>query len=199
MKLRNIFIKKVLWVCLGLIFLFWAYNPALAINALISDLKVANTPEAIIISTKLQVPFEGKIDETIHSGIDTTFIFKLDLLRERTFWFDEKIASREVTHTVKYDTLSKQYALQIGNTDNIHSLGTNDFEEVKQLMTNLSGIRLVPLKKITLKDNYYVRVRAKMEAIEMPFPLGYIPFVASFREFETPWAVMPLSASQHMP
>jgi hypothetical protein len=118
------------------------------------------------------------------------------LLRKRSFWFDEEILSKKVTHTVKYDTLSKQYTCHISDADTKQALVTTDFDEVKRWMTSLKGVRLVPAGNINTGREYYIRVMAEMEALEMPFPLGYIPFIAPFQEFETPWAVSPLTLIQ---
>jgi hypothetical protein len=177
--------------------LIWGANTtALAIEATMEEVTVSEASDYIVLSATLRLPFEGKIEDTIHSGIDTTFVFKLELARERSFWFDEKVISREITHTVRYDNLSKQYTLQISDADNLQSLVTTDFDEMKRWMTSLKGIRLFPLKDIVAKEKYYIRVMAEMDALEMPFPLEYIPFIVSFQEFETPWVTSPLTSIQ---
>lgn len=167
-------------------------NTVLAIDANMAEVAVSQPKEHVMLSARLELPFEGKIEETIHSGIDTTFVFIVELLRERSVWFDEEIISHEITHTVKYDTLTKQYTLHNNDVNNEHSLVTTDFEEMKKWMTTLKRARLIAVKDIMADDDYatgsyYIRVMSEMEALEMPFPLGYILFFAPFQEFETPW------------
>ena len=171
-------------------------NTALALEARLTELTVTDSAKYIALSTTLELAFEGKIKETIHGGIDTTFVFRVELLRERAFWFDETIISREIIHTVKYDTLSQQYTLHIGDVNDEQSLVTTDFNQVKKWLTRLEGIKVIPVNDIKAEESYYIRVMAEMEALEMPFPLEYIPFMAFFQEFETPWAIYPLSPTK---
>ncbi len=188
---------RVIAIWLG-VMVIWGANTALAIDADMTDVAVSKPQDHIMLSAGLELPFKGKIEETIHSGIDTTFVFKVELLKERFLWFDEEIISHKITHTVKYDTLTKQYTLHNNNANNEQSLVTTDFEDMKKWMTTLERVRVISLKNIMADDDYatgsyYIRVMSEMEALEMPFPLEYILFFVSFQEFETSWVYTPLT------
>ncbi len=184
---------KVVAVWLG-IMIMWGANSALAIDAGMTKLTINSSGTYLVLSANLELPFKGKLKETILSGINTTFVFRIELLRKRFWWFDEEIISQEVIHTVIYDTLSKQYTLRISDKYNEQALVTTSFEEMKKWMSSLSGIKIIPLEDIQPQAHYYIRAMAEMEALEMLFPLKYIPFMASFQEFETPWTIVPVTA-----
>ncbi len=187
---------KIAVVWLGIMIIGGA-NAALAIDAKLAQLNLNTSNAYLVLSATLELPFDGKLEETIHSGIDTTFVFRIELLRERFWWFDEEILAQEVIHTVIYDTLSKQYTLRVSDKYNEQALVTSNFDEMKTLMTGLVDIKVIPFKHIKPQENYYIRVMSEMEALQMPFPLEYIPFIASLQEFETPWAIAPLTTIQH--
>ncbi len=169
----------------------------LAENAYMESLKLSYGEGYLRVTSNLVVSFTGKIREIILSGLDTVFIFEIRVRRRNDFWFNEIIFSREITHSIKYDTLKREYKVRLSEED-LPGTGTpkenitRDFQQVKKWMTTLSNVRTVTSWAIKQGEQYVVEVRGRMKAIDMPFPVDYLNFFMQFEEFETPWARQPM-------
>jgi len=182
--------RGVIVFVVGLWGLMCLVPAAFGLEAKMSELLITYSPEPpqyILVYSTLELPFEGKIQQAIQSGISTTFLFELRLYLERPFRVDDQIFSKKVIHTVKYDMLRKQYDVYIKDGKKERFLATHDYNEMKKWMTQLEGIRMVPLSEIEVGQKYYILAKAQMKALNLPFYLEYMRFLIDFEEFETPW------------
>ncbi len=151
----------------------------------------------LVLSAKLESDLSSKISETIHSGLVISFSYQVELMKKRSLWFDEEISANNIIHTVKYDTLSKQYTVNLNNnSDNPKDkqvLITDSFEQMKNWVAILDKVKITPTFKIKTDSDYYIQLKAQVEALDVPFPWGYVPFIDLFENIETPWAVYPLN------
>lgn len=116
----------------------------------------------LLVSFKLGQPLTDDIRTAIHSGLTIKFVYKVDLRRAASVWFDRTIASAVVTATVKYDTLTRTYHITRmvdGRTD--YADTTIDEDTAWSALTSdfarMSLFHGVPLEA---NAEYYVRVRA---------------------------------------
>jgi hypothetical protein len=116
----------------------------------------------VFVSFKLGQPLTDEIRTAIRSGLTIKFVYKVDLRRAASVWFDRTIASAVVMATVKYDTLTRVYHITRivdGRTD--YADTTQDEDTAWAALTSdfarLSLFHGVPLEA---NAEYYVRVRA---------------------------------------
>src|SRR6187551_2103808 len=67
--------------------------------------------DEVLVSFKLAQEPTEEIRSAIHSGLTVSLVYKLDLRRSSAGWFDRTIASTVVTATVRYDNLTRRYAV----------------------------------------------------------------------------------------
>jgi hypothetical protein len=128
------------------------------------SLQVAPLPRdgQVLVTFKLNEALNEDIRAAIHSGMTISFVYKVDLRRGSSVWFDRTIASAVVTATVRYDNLTRRYhvtRMLDGRTDRAET--TDREEEAWGWLT--AGFDKLPLfRTISLEYNgeYYVRVRA---------------------------------------
>ncbi|HTI37686.1 MAG TPA: DUF4390 domain-containing protein [Vicinamibacterales bacterium] len=116
----------------------------------------------LLVSFKLGQPLTDDIRAAIQSGLTIKFVYKVDLRRGASVWFDRTIASAVVTATVKYDTLTRTYHITRmvdGRTD--YADTTLDEETAWAALTS-DFARMSLFHGVPLEPNaeYYVRVRA---------------------------------------
>src|SRR5205814_6867841 len=63
----------------------------------------------VLVSFKLAEALTDEVRTAIQSGLTIKFVYKVELRRSASVWFDRKIAEAVVTATVKYDTLTRRY------------------------------------------------------------------------------------------
>ena len=153
------------------------------------ELTVTHTDQEVLLYSSLTGGFPQEIVEAIESGIPTTITFYMRLYRKRGIWFDEEVLSKTIKHIVKYNALKKEYRVSEINGLFSSIKVTKHRPTMVQWMSDIDGQPLIPFHLLQLGEAYYVKVMADLKAVKSPFPLSYIPFLASFWDTGTPWAV----------
>ena len=168
-----------------LIILFLPAN-ALCKKARIKDVIVTNTPKDLLVYFSVEGCFTKKMEEAILNGISTTFTFYINLYHPRNFWFDEPLATVIVRHTIVYNNLRNQFTVTLNSKDKKEVI-LKDFLEAKKAMAEVDGITVIPMSSLKKNNKYYVRIKAKLDPIKLPFFLDYVLFFVSLWDFETDW------------
>lgn len=144
-----------------------------AVSASAQTLQVAPLPRdgQILVSFKLVQELNDDIRATIHSGIPVSLIYKVDLRRGSSVWFDRTISSAEVRATVKYDNLTRRYQMTRMVDGRMERADTTDSESIAWAWLTAQFDRLPLFRSVALETNseYYVRVRAHTAPRNAPF------------------------------
>lgn len=137
-----------------------------ASSAAAQTLHVSPLPrdEQIFVSFRLDQELTDQIRTTIHSGMTVSFVYKVDLRRGSSVWFDRTLASTEVRASVRYDNLTRRYTLSrmMDGRMGMGGVESTDSEEVAWKWLTNDFEKLPLFRALTLESNaeYYVRVRA---------------------------------------
>jgi len=158
--------RKTVVILVALFFVL--QSTAFAEDAVLTNIIVTNTRDDLLVYLSVKGAFREEMEKAILSGVPATFSFFVDLYLVRNFWLDRKITDLKLTHTIKYD--------------NFHS-----FKEARKLMSEVDGIKVVPLKWLEAGKQYQIRSKAELSEITLPFYLHYVLFFVSLWDFETDW------------
>ena len=118
----------------------------------------------ISVSFRVAEAFDDDIESSVQSGLPVTFRYKVELKRNRRFWMNPTIAVREISATVTYDNLTRQYSLILeidGEMDRTEVVA--DVQTMKHFMTSFDSLPLFELSLIQPNGQYYVRVKGVMK------------------------------------
>ncbi len=160
-------------------------------EAQIRDILVTSQGRQILVYAKLANCFTKTIESAILAGVPTTFTFMLNLYQERTGWADKKIASVEIRHTIKYDSLKKTF--YVYSSLDRDPVIFQDMESAKRAMAEFNGP--VPLPNLGLRRDapHYIMMMAKLEKVRLPLYMEYVFFFVSLWDFETAWYRWPVT------
>ncbi len=131
--------------------------------------------------------FTPQIEEAIMSGVHTSFNFFAEVnLSHGLFWFDERFAFVQFRHTVKYDTLKKEYLVTLDERGG-KVVRTADIAEMKRLMSVVDSVSLKVTAPMSKGKKYDLRVKAELSSVKLPFSLDYLLFFVKLWDFETDW------------
>ncbi len=150
-------------------------------DAAITDMLVTHNRENVVLYAKLVNCFTKDMDAAILAGVPTTFTLIIDLYRERSHWFDEKVSRKVVKQTVQYDSVKKIFS--VSSTEGTKAT-FQDFDGAKRAMAELSGIIVAPLKSMDKAETFYVMAKAKLDTVRLPL---HMENVFSLWDFETDW------------
>jgi hypothetical protein len=168
------------------IIIFFMQARVSAEDARLTNITVSNTRDDLLLYLNVEGAFREEMKKAILSGVPATFSFFAGLNRVKNFWFDGEIADIEVTHTIEYDNLKKEFTVSRsweGNNIRV----TKSFTEAQKLMTEISSLKIIPLNKLEKGMQYQLRVKAEFSKKTLPLYLHYVLFFVSLWDFETDW------------
>ncbi len=159
---------------------------AFAQDPRLDNIIVTNTRDDLLLYLTAKDAFPSKIVEAIHSGVPATFSYFINLYRVRGFAWDKRITDLQLTHTMKYDSLKKEYIVTRSWEEN-RPLTVKSLEEAQKLMTEVDSLNIVALNRLEKGRQYQIRVKAELNRMTLPFYLHYVLFFVSFWDLETDW------------
>jgi hypothetical protein len=118
--------------------------------------------DEVLVSFKLAQEPTEEVRNAIHSGLSVSLVYKIDLRRSSGVWFDRTIASTVVTATVRFDNLTRKYAVTRavdGRIDKAESMEREDAAWA-WLTDQFDRMPLFRSESLEVNAEYYVRVRA---------------------------------------
>ncbi len=176
--------RKIFIILLSTLFL--VNSPCFAQEARLVNINISNTRDDLLIYYSVEGAFREKSKNAILSGAPATFSFYVTLYKVRNFWMDKNIADIKVTHTIKYDSMKKEFTVQ-RPWKNSNPVITKSFEEARKLMTKIDSLKVIPLSGLDKGSRYQIRTKAEVSKITLPLYLHYILFFVSLWDFETDW------------
>ena len=117
-------------------------------------------------------------------------------MKRHGFWLDDKVEKLTLHNTVIYDVLKKEYIITRSFPGSLEeSYTTEDWDEMTKWMSELKSVRFFVPELKDKKDKYYLKIRAEMKCIKIPFPLNYLLAFVALWNFDTPWVKVPLDAN----
>ncbi len=155
-------------------------------NALIENIKLANTRDDLLTYFDVKNAFTPKINEAVLNGITTTFSFHVVLYKTQGSFFDKTISDIQFKSTLKYNSLKKNFSVLRSWKDK-DAVVVQSFEEAQTLMTEIDNLKIIPLNQLVKGDKYQLRIKAELDKVTLPLSLHYVFFFVSFWDFETNW------------
>lgn len=187
----KIFVKKTRFFFLILlaVVLIPAMAPAAATaqKARLTDMVMSNTRDDLLLFVTVEGAFTEQMKQAVLNGIPTSFSFIVRLEKINAFVLPNSlVAEKKVTHTIKYESLKKQFVVRRSWEEN-RTLTTDSFEKARQWMSEIKSLRIAAVDKLQEGKKYRIRAKARLDTVELPFYLNYIFFFVSLWDFETNW------------
>src|SRR5262245_6425929 len=116
----------------------------------------------VLVSFRLADAFTEELRAAIQSGMMITFLYDVELKRGAALWVDRSIATATISASVKFDTLTRRYAVTIAQDGRIDTSETTELElRARQWLTEFNRLPLFSSRLLEPNGEYYVRVRAR--------------------------------------
>jgi hypothetical protein len=168
------------------VFLLSVYGLARATDATLTNIIVTNTRDDLLVYLSVDGAFTPKIEDAVKNGVPASFTFFVNLYRIRSLWLDKKMADLTITHTIKYNSLKKEYAVS-RSWDSNSPVVLQSFDAAKKLMTEIDSLKVIPLGLLEKGRQYQILAKAKLSRVTLPYYLHYVLFFLSLWDFETDW------------
>lgn len=158
---------------------------AATVNPLIRDILVTTKGEQLLLYGKVSDGFTPDMNAAVMAGFPVQFTFYAGIYQERSFWFDRQLSEIKITRTLKFDNLKKTF--QVSSDSGSDPAVFQTLGEAKVAMSDLNGFPVASVKALSKDTEYYLKVMAKLDRVQLPLRLEYVFLFVSLWDFETPW------------
>lgn len=152
----------------------------------ISDILITTSQTDLLLFCTIRNSFTPEMIEGVHNGIPVTFTFLIQLDKIRKNWPDATLAEMAIHHTLTYDPVKQKYTITRSER-NALPMVRDSIDKAVEVMSELSGIRIIPLSELEPDKPYALHVKATLAEKTLPLNMHYIvPFI-SLWDFETEW------------
>ncbi|MDC0931165.1 DUF4390 domain-containing protein [Methylophilaceae bacterium] len=128
----------------------------------IKQIKLENNQENIVINLEQSSQLSPKIIELLERGIPIVFNLKINLIKEKKYWFDKVINQNNFLYQIKYFSLRKVYeVIDINGNKKI-------FEDEQVAIKNLLGNKEIIIKKYRHQNNTKLKIWVELDKKRLP-------------------------------
>jgi hypothetical protein len=128
----------------------------------ISQIKLENNQENIVIDLQQSSQLPPKIIELLERGIPIAFNLKIDLIKEEKYWFDKVIDQNNFVYQIKYFSLRKVFeVIDINGNKKI-------FEDEQEAIKNLLSDKEIIIKKHSHLNNTKLKIWVELDKKRLP-------------------------------
>ena len=128
----------------------------------ISQIKLENNQENIVIDLKHSSQLPPKIIELLERGIPIAFNLKIDLIKEEKYWFDKVLNQNNFVYQIKYFSLRKVFeVIDINGNKKI-------FEDEQEAISNLLSDKEIIIKKYSHLNDTKLKIWIELDKKKLP-------------------------------
>lgn len=148
--------------------LFWlAAVPALADGITVKSAEMFQVEDAWVVEADVDINFNPTLEEALTKGITLYFVAEFELVRPRSYWFGETVASLQQQYRLRYNALTRQYQLSTGI---IHK-NLDSLDEVRHSLGQIRGWRVADRDVLKKGQNYRAGLSLRLDTSRLPKPL----------------------------
>jgi Domain of unknown function (DUF4390) len=168
------------WVLLTLVMLTGAVHAQSpqGLPIQLEDVQVQRLEDGYYVNAGMQIEWPTAVDEALSKGVPLHFVARVDILRERWYWYDREVARQERYMRLSYQPLTRRWRLlvsaqPIGNTGLGVSLGQS-FDSASEAVSALGRInrwKVAELAQVDVDGKHRVEFSFRLDLTQLPRPL----------------------------
>jgi hypothetical protein len=168
-----------LWLCMGLLLslccapVAWADTPVE-----MQGLRVERVDNAVTISANMRFDLPPSLEEALLKGVSLYFVTEVDVLRERWYFYDKRVAHAERHVRLFYMPLTRRWRVNISPRPfSAGGLGMSlgqSYDTVDEAMTAVQRIAQWPIAQaadIDADAKQNINLSFKLDLTQLPRPL----------------------------
>lgn len=163
---------------------------AVAPGIYIHDAQSGVRNEVHYLNARIAYVFSRQIIEALDEGVPMTVVLDIEIMRERTWLWNEKIAGLEQRYQISYHALTRQYMVRNQNIGTQHSFPT--LEAALLTLGTIVELPLIDGNLLKQSQRYRCRLQAWVDTNALPVPLRLMALVSPEWRLASEWREWPL-------
>jgi hypothetical protein len=142
----------------------------------LEQLRVERQEQAMVLHAHLRLDLGATVEDALMKGVAVHFVAEAELMRDRWYWYDRKVAQASRYYRLAYQPLTRQWRLQVASEPfAAGTAATSIAQSFDNLQAALDVIRLQSGWKLVDADaepdaRQYVVYRFRLDMSQLPRP-----------------------------
>jgi len=145
--------------------------------AQVTEMRLERSEEGIFLAAVVRLELSATVEDALLKGIPMFFVAEADVLRDRWYWYDKKVASSARYMRLTFHPLTRRWRLNVapgpfGNTGLGVTLNQN-FESLQDALAALARFsrwKIAEAAELEADARYSVDFRFRLDVSQLPRP-----------------------------
>lgn len=146
----------------------------------ITQVRIERAEDDIQLSAQVQFELSPAVEDALSKGIALFFVLDAQVLRDRWYWYDKKVASTERHFRIAFQPLTRRWRVNVSAAPGASSVGLTLNQSFDSLAEALSAVKRVSRWKVAsagdlengAKYRLELRFRLDLGQLPRPFQIG---------------------------
>lgn len=143
--------------------------PAAAQGVELATLRTHRAEGALELEFAARVNLPKAVEDALQRGVPIYFVAEAQLLRQRWYWRDERVARVARSWRVAYQPLTGNWRVGLGGLKQTHAT----LAEALASASSSAGWKLADLAQIDPDKSYYVEFSYRLDITQLPGPMQF--------------------------
>lgn len=164
------------WVVLLIAFPIGAQEPDIG-KPHVTELRLERSAEGVVLFANLRLELPPAVQDALTKGIAMVFLAEADVVRQRWYWSDKKVASAQRHMRLAFQPLTRRWRLNVASgpmTNNSLGLALNlsfdSMEEALSTLLRISSWKIADAGVIDANATHRVEFRFSLDMNQLPRP-----------------------------
>ena len=152
-------------------------SAVLASTVDLTEMRTERTDGALVLHTTLRLELGPAVEEALVKGVPVYFVAEAEVLRDRWYWYDRKVASVTRYYRLVYQPLTRQWRLNVSG-EPLSSAGLggsiaqsfDNLSDALSMIRRQSGWRLTELSELDPDARHNLTYRFRLDVAQLPRP-----------------------------
>ncbi|HEX5805563.1 MAG TPA: DUF4390 domain-containing protein [Macromonas sp.] len=135
------------------------------------------TADGLYLSARLPLELSASLQDVLYKGVPLHFVWHVDVVRSRWYWWDETVASHRRVVRVAYQPLTRRWRLSVDSGPSEENMGMNALHQTVDslaqavaVVARVSSWRLAEASRLPTGRAYRVDFRFYLDDSMLPRP-----------------------------
>jgi hypothetical protein len=143
----------------------------------ITQLQVERRADGLFLSSQVRMELPPAVEDALNKGVALFFVAEAEVLRERWYWYDAKVATAAKHMRLAYQPLTRRWRL-IVSPEPISPIGLgmsfgqnfDSLDEALRAVERISGWKIADASAVDPADRHVVEFRFRLDMTQLPRP-----------------------------
>lgn len=141
--------------------------------------------EVHYLNANIGYTFGRQVVEALEKGVALTIVVDIEIYRQRSYLWNERVTSLEQRYQLGYHALTRQFTVRNLNIGTLHNFPT--FEAALSVLGTIVDLPLIDNNLLLPGQNYRGRLHARLDTNTLPVPLRLIALVSPDWRLASEW------------